>query len=143
MMSLQQIVERHYDQVNTDDFSDAADVFSPDVVTAPPGTEPMTGIAAFVAYSQGFRRAFPDGRIHGDRYVESDGVVVVEGRFTGTNSGPLETPAGQLPATGRRLDLPFADVFDVVGGKITEHRIYYDVATMMGQLGLMPEPATH
>jgi steroid delta-isomerase-like uncharacterized protein len=142
MMSLQQIAARHYDQVNSDDYSGAADVFSSDVVTTPPGMAPMTGIAAFVAYSQGFRVAFPDGRIHGDRYVEGNGVVVVEGRFTGTNDGPLETPAGRLPATGRALDLPFADVFGIVDGKITDHRIYYDVATMMAQLGLLPEPAS-
>jgi len=129
--------------VNTDDYGDAAQIFSPDVVTRPPGMGELCGIEPFLAYAQGFRRAFPDGRIHGDRYVESGDVVVVEGRFTGTNNGPLDTPAGQLPATGQPMELAFADVFRVVDGKITEHRIYYDVATMMGQLGLMPEPASH
>ena len=70
-MSLQQIVDRHYREVNANDFSDAGDIFSADVVTEAPGSGPLSGIEPFVAYGQGFHRAFPDGRIHGDRYVES------------------------------------------------------------------------
>jgi steroid delta-isomerase-like uncharacterized protein len=139
-MTLSQLVQRHYDEVNTDDYRDAAEIFSPDVVTRPPGMGELRGIEAFVAYGQGFHRAFPDGRIHGDRFVESGDVVVVEGRFTGTNTGPLDTPAGQLPATGQPMELVFADVFRTADGRITEHRIYYDVMSMLGQLGLLPTP---
>jgi len=139
-MTIQQLVQRHYAEVNANDYSDAEEIFSPDVLTQPPGSAPLRGIEPFVAYGQGFSRAFPDGRIHGDRYVESGDVVVVEGRFTGTNTGPLESPAGTLPPTGRPMVLPFADVFRVADGRITEHRIYYDTASMLGQLGLLPAP---
>ena len=139
-MTIQQLVQRHYAEVNANDYSDAEEIFSSDVVTQPPGSAPLRGIEPFVAYGQGFSRAFPDGRIHGDRYVESGDVVVVEGRFTGTNTGPLESPAGTLPPTGRPMVLPFADVFRVADGRITEHRIYYDTASMLGQLGLLPAP---
>jgi|tagenome__1003787_1003787.scaffolds.fasta_scaffold20247266_2 steroid delta-isomerase-like uncharacterized protein len=139
---LERIVDRHYEQVNTDDFSDAAEVFTDDVVTETPGTGRLSGIDAFLAYSAGFRRAFPDGRIHRDRYLESGDTAVVEGRYTGTNTGPLGSPAGELPATGRAMVLPFADVFRIVEGRIAEHRVYYDSAAMLGQLGLLPEPAS-
>jgi ketosteroid isomerase-like protein len=141
-MTHQQLVDRHYAQVNSNDFSDAADVFTPDVVTQPPGTDPLVGIEAFIGYGQAFLRAFPDGRIHGDRYVQSGDRVVVEGRFTGTHTGPLQTPAGDVPPTGRPMVLPFADVFSVVDGKIAEHRVYYDTLGLLTQLGLMPEPAS-
>jgi ketosteroid isomerase-like protein len=141
-MSLQQIVDRHYREVNSNDYSDVAEVFTADVVTHVPGVGALTGIEPFVAYGQGFHRAFPDGRIHGDRYVESGDLVVVEGRFTGTNTGPLDTPAGQVPATGRTLILPFADLFRVADGKIAEHRVYFDSLGMLAQLGLMPEPTS-
>ena len=140
-MTLEQIVDRHYAESDTQDYSDAAEIFSADVVTRAPGSEPMSGIDPFVAYGQGFLRAFPDGRIHRDRTVEAGDRIVVEGRFTGTHTGPLQTPAGELPPTGRALELPFADAFRVVDGRITEHRIYYDVAGMLGRLGLAPEPA--
>jgi steroid delta-isomerase-like uncharacterized protein len=141
-MTLEQLVDRHYAEINTGDFSDVAEIFGSDVVTEVPGSAPMAGIDPFVAYGQGFLRAFPDGRIHRDRYVEAGDRIVVEGRFTGTNTGPLQTPAGDLPPTGRSLDLPFADAFRVVDGRITEHRIYYDTAGMLAQLGLAPEPAS-
>jgi ketosteroid isomerase-like protein len=138
-MSLQQLVDRHYREVNTNDYSDAGDIFSADVVTEAPGSGALSGIEPFVAYGQVFNRAFPDGRIHGDHYVESGDVVVVEGRFTGTNTGPLETPAGQIPATGQSLVLPFADLFRVADGKIVEHRIYFDTMGMLAQLGVLPD----
>jgi steroid delta-isomerase-like uncharacterized protein len=141
-MTLEQIVDRHYAEINGNDFSDAAELFGPDVVTEAPGSAPMTGIEAFIGYGQAFLRAFPDGRIHRNRLVESGDRVVVEGRFTGTNTGPLQTPAGELPATGRPMELPFADCFRIVDGKITEHRIYYDTVGLLTQLGLMPEPAS-
>ena len=141
-MTLEQLVDRHYAEINRNDFSDAAEIFSPDVVTEAPGTGPLTGIEPFIGYGQAFLRAFPDGRIHRDRLVEAGDRIVVEGRYTGTNTGPLQTPAGELPATGRPLVMPFADSFRVVDGKIVEHRIYYDTAGMLAQLGLMPEPAS-
>jgi len=141
-MTLEQLVDRHYAEINSGDFSDAAEIFGDDVVTQAPGGEPMAGIAPFVAYGQAFLRAFPDGRIHRDRYVEAGDRIVVEGRFTGTNTGPLQTPAGELPPTGRPLELPFADAFRIVDGRITEHRIYYDTGGMLVQLGLAPEPAS-
>src|SRR5689334_25234552 len=122
-MTIQQLVQRHYAEVNANDYSDAAEIFSPDVLTQPPGSAPLRWIEPFVAYGKGFSRAFPDGRIHGDRYVESGDVAVVEGRVTRTNTGPLESPAGTLPATGRPMGLPFARVFRVADRAVRRHRI--------------------
>jgi steroid delta-isomerase-like uncharacterized protein len=141
-MTHQPLVDRHYAQVNTGDFADAAELFSAAVVTEVPDAGRMVGIEPFIAYGRAFLRAFPDGRISGDRYLESGDRIVVEGRFTGTNTGPLETPAGELPPSGRAMVLPFADVFRVVDGKIAEHRVYYDTVRLLAQLGLMPEPAS-
>jgi len=140
-MTYQPLIDRHYAEINTNDYSDAADLFSPNVVTQVPGADPLRGIEPFLAYGQGFNRAFPDGQIHRDIYLESGDRVVVEGRFTGTNTGPLRTPAGELPPTGRAMVLRFADVFRIADGRITEHRVYYDTVGLLAQLGLMPEPA--
>ncbi len=93
-MTHQPLIDRHYAQINRKNFSDAGELFSPDVVTEVPDAPRLTGIEPFVAYGRSFLRAFPDGRIHGERYLESADRIVVEGRFTGTNTGPLQTPAG-------------------------------------------------
>jgi ketosteroid isomerase-like protein len=139
-MTHQPLIDRHYAEINSNDYSDAADLFGPDVMTHVPGAEPLRGIEAFLAYAQGFGRAFPDGRIHRDVYLESGDSVVVEGRFTGTNTGPLQTPAGELQPTGEAMVLPFGDVFRITDGRITEHRVYYDTVGLLAQLGLMPAP---
>ena len=80
-------------------------------------------------------------RPHVDLVVGPLGIVV-EGRYTGTNTGPLATPAGEVPATGRSMVLPFADVFRITDGRIAEHRIYYDGLGLLAQLGLLPEPTS-
>jgi ketosteroid isomerase-like protein len=58
------------------------------------------------------------------------------GRFTHT--GPLLTPAGEIPPTGRRVELQIAEVYRMREGKIALLHAYYDVATMLRQPGLMP-----
>jgi ketosteroid isomerase-like protein len=65
----------------------------------------------------------------------------------GTQTGDLVTPQGTLPASGNRLDLPYADYFRVADGRIVEHRVYRDQAGMLAQLGgsgpaLTPPPDT-
>jgi ketosteroid isomerase-like protein len=63
-----------------------------------------------------------------------------EGIFSGTHTGPLATPAGDVPPTGKPLRLAFADVFVIRDGLIVEHHIYYDQVAFLTQLGLMPAP---
>jgi hypothetical protein len=53
--------------------------------------------------------AVPDARAIVERVFEVGDTVIVEGRFTGTNSGPLPGPDGDLAPSGRTVDLPFAD----------------------------------
>ncbi|MBI4571514.1 MAG: ester cyclase, partial [Chloroflexi bacterium] len=47
-----------------------------------------------------------------------------------------------IPATGRKVEMPVCTVLDIRDGKITAEREYMDMAHMMQQLGVMPEPAT-
>jgi ketosteroid isomerase-like protein len=67
---------------------------------------------------------------------------VVEGVYSGTQTGPLATPGGNIAPTGRAFSFPFLEVYVVQDGRFTEHRGYWDIVTFMTQLGLMPEPAS-
>ena len=73
-----------------------------------------------------------------DHAVEGAGEVFIEGRFVGTHSGDMVTPQGTVPASGNTVELRFADYFKVAGGKVTEHRTYFDQAGLMAQLGAGP-----
>jgi ketosteroid isomerase-like protein len=122
-MTHQQLVDRHYAEINNKDFSDVADLFGSDVVTQVPDAGLLTGIEPFVAY--GGRSCGPSRTAGSSATAPRIRVrVMIEGRFTGTNTGPLRTPAGELPPTGRPMVLPFADVFRLADGKSTEHRVY-------------------
>ena len=84
-----------------------------------------------------FQRAFPDGKLVLKSAIEAGNNVAVEGVYTGTHTGPLQSPRGDIPATNRALNLDMVDMFEVEGDRITRHRIYYDQVQFMSQLGLM------
>jgi hypothetical protein len=64
-------------------------------------------------------------------------------RLTGTHTGPLESPTGEeIPPTNKRVDVKGAAFVRLnERGEIVEERRYYDVGTMLRQLGLVPEQA--
>jgi hypothetical protein len=68
--------------------------------------------------------------------------VALRVRLTGTHSGTLPTPDGEVPATGRRVDLEAAGLGTLAGeGRVREWRWYYDRLAFLEQLGLVPQPA--
>ena len=88
-------------------------------------------------YFKGYVAAFPDGRNELVKAIESSDGIVIEARFTGTNTGPM----GKTPPTGKRVDWPFVVVLDMQNGKAKAHRGYGDQVALLTQLGLMPGPA--
>lgn len=58
-----------------------------------------------------------------------------------SHTAPLATPQGEVPATGRDIDVPFAGIFEVEGDRIRSIHFYLDRVGFMARLGLMPEPA--
>ena len=90
-------------------------------------------------YLEEFARAFPDARYKLSWGVESGSRVALEGVYSATHTGTLRMPDGsELAAIGRHVSVPFVALFDVQGDKIASHRAYWDVATVMAQLGLAP-----
>jgi predicted ester cyclase len=59
------------------------------------------------------------------------------GPFTCTNTGPLAGPHGQLPPSGRKVDLPFADFARISDAAIIEYRTHYDQIGLVTQLGMI------
>jgi len=86
--------------------------------------------------------AFPDGRVEITNLVASDTAVVVEYVGRGTNTGPIASPEGEIPPTGRSVEMRFCDVWEFREGRLAGGRSYFDMASLMAQLGLSSEPAT-
>jgi ketosteroid isomerase-like protein len=84
----------------------------------------------------GMAQAFPD--IHRELFsiYQMGDVIVVELAIRGTHRGPLVTPAGTLPPTGRTIDVPCCDVFHMKDGKVVSFHCYNAASILQRQLGL-------
>jgi ketosteroid isomerase-like protein len=138
MSELQDAVDTHYRGLSSGDLDTAVSVFADDVQTSMPGVD-LKDLASFREVGAAFLRAAPDMKLHADATYESGDTIVTEGTFSGTHTGPLFTPGGDIPATGRSFELKFADVMTMRGGKVVTHHVYYDNLGFMQQLGLAPQ----
>lgn len=91
-------------------------------------------------FERGWIEAFSDASTEIITLHGGDDFAVVEFIGRGTHDGPLAGPGGEIPPTGRRLETRFCEVFEARDGRLVRARIYFDLATVLGQLGLMPAP---
>ena len=95
------------------------------------------GPAELPVQVENYHRAFPD--MHRELYkvyVAGD-IVVVQLALQGTHLGPLNLPAGTLPPTGKRMDAPCCDVFELVDGKVKRFDCYPEGTIILTQLGVI------
>jgi steroid delta-isomerase-like uncharacterized protein len=116
---------------NTHDADQVTALFTPDAIyeDVPLGAV-SHGTAQIRAFAQAFFDAVPDSRII---YVGSSikgGHGVIEWVFTGTDVG--------IHRTGKIFAVRGATVLDLQGTKITRNSDYYDLATLLRQIGLLP-----
>ncbi len=84
---------------------------------------------------QGWRAAMPDVRGTVTSATEDHGRAVIEVTWHGTHTGPLTTPDGEIPPSGRSQTTPGAWVFDFDGDELVESRHYFDMLTFLQQIG--------
>lgn len=103
-----------------------------------PGGLRLLGRDAADAIWATWNDAFPDNRLEVVSIHADDRGGAQEGRFIGTHSGTLRSPAGEIPATGRSVDARFCGVYEFDQGKVTSFHLYFDQVDMMMQLGMTP-----
>jgi steroid delta-isomerase-like uncharacterized protein len=84
-----------------------------------------------------YATAFPDMHRELFQFYSVDNIVVVQLALQGTHNGPLPTPHGTVPATGKRMDAPCCDVFELVDGKIKRFDCYPSGTVIFTQLGIL------
>jgi steroid delta-isomerase-like uncharacterized protein len=131
--------------ITAHDLDAVAKVYASDAVAYDPMyPEPLKGREAIKKDTADFFRAFPDLRMEISNVIEKDDRLGAgEIRMTGTHTGPLATPTGgEVPPTNKRIEVKGAGFVRLnEKGEILEERRYYDVGTLLRQLGLMPEQA--
>lgn len=101
----------------------------------PAGRVPVPdGVRAML---NGYVTAFPGSRFEVTRVFGNDDEMAVEGNWVGTHNGPMSMPDGsKLPPTGKSVRVPYATLFKLNRDQITSHHAYWDMASLLGQLGL-------
>jgi ketosteroid isomerase-like protein len=119
-----------------------ADCYAEDATIVAPGGVELRGPNGAKEFMAVWTEGVPDNEITITHEHVCGSTVVQEGVFSGTHTGGLRAPSGEvIPATGRSLSAPYADVFEVEGDRITGERLYFDQVGLLIQLGLMPDPA--
>ena len=96
----------------------------------------VQGIDEVLTIWKGWAAAFPDSKAtFGDAYVSGD-TVILEVTWRGSHTGLLRTAAGDIPATGKHIELRSCQIIDVADGKTERVRQYFDMATLMAQIGV-------
>ena len=140
-MNNEQIIRRAYELAEKKDIKGWVECFTPDGVfidnsagVTYRGPDGPTGLGKLVEV---YAKAFPDMHRELYRLFSIGDVVVVELALQGTHKGPLPTPMGILPPTGKRMDAPCCDVFRIVNGKIQSFDCYPSGTVMFAQLGVL------
>ena len=101
------------------------------------GTErKVQGVDNVIPLWQGWATALPDSKATIHAAYVSGNTVVIELTWNGTHTGPLSLPTGPVAATGKKIALRAINVFEITGEKASMQRQYFDMATMLRQLGI-------
>ena len=84
---------------------------------------------------QGMMGGFPDFHAEVEKVYHAENVVIGEARITGTHSGPF---AG-IPPTGRRVNYTMAAFFEFEEDRLMCEKVYFDTATILRQIGVLPD----
>lgn len=105
---------------------------------APGSPAPMTG-EQNLAYNQNFMTAFPGTKFKILLTVMQGDYVVINWMITGKNNGPLQSPSGAvIPPTGKMVTTTGSTTSQLRNNKIVYSWTFFDMAGLLGQLGLMP-----
>ena len=131
------IVREHVEAENRQDI--AATIATFDHPRYEVNGEESDGEGAVHDLLHGLLTAFPDfhaeeaGRIH-----HADDAVIVEARVTATHEGAF---AG-IPPTGRQVDYPLVAIFEFEEDRLICEKVHFDMATILRQIGVLPEPGS-
>ncbi len=86
---------------------------------------------------ENYARAFPDLHRELPHLYVSGNIVLVQLARQGTHLGPPHLPAGTPPPTGKPMDAPCCDVFELADGKIKRFDCYPEGSVILTQLGVI------
>ncbi len=110
--------------------------YKPDGHILAPGVE-LRGDDQIISWYQVFVTAFPDIKHEIRATTQENATCVIQARATGTHTGPLASPGGDIPPTGKSFVLDYVEVARFEDGRIKSEEYYWDNQSFLTQLGLV------
>jgi uncharacterized protein (TIGR02246 family) len=130
------VLDRNITAVNARDIEGYLANQQPDVEFVLPGGITLRGRDQVKQYTEALLEAFGDGTLAFGAQVFGEDMAATEVIFTGTHTGPLVTPNGSVPATGKTVVVHSASILRIKDGLIASEHVYMDQLEMMTQIGL-------
>ena len=141
MTDLKELYRQAIEAYNAHDLDKFLGYYADDCELTVPGFPPFPGKAAARECWRLFMESFPDDHLTITSQVAEGTTVIGEWIADATNTGTLYLPSGDvLPPTGKQFTSNGIDVSVIDAGQIKSHRLYWDTAAVLAQLGLMTGP---
>ena len=128
----ERLVREHMESENRHEFDVTMATFQHPRYEIVPTGEVHDGEEAVAAYFAESRAAFPDQRNETIGLHHADDAVIVEFWLRGTHEGELRG----IPPTGRPFEVRCVAFFLFDEDRLVGERVYFDTATILGQLGI-------
>jgi steroid delta-isomerase-like uncharacterized protein len=136
MANVLEIAKASITAYNDKDWSKEKDLLAADAVYDEKGTHRrIQGAGEIIEALQSWAQAFPDSKATFVREFASGNTAVLELVWNGVHTGPLQTPTGTIPASNRPVEMPACQVVQVEGDKVQSTSHYFDMLTMLTQIG--------
>ena len=141
MANVIEIAKASITAYNEKDWGRAKDLLAADAVYDEKGTHRrIQGADDIIGAFQGWANAFPDSKATFVSEFASGDTAVLELVWKGVHTGPLQTPTGIIPASNKPVEMPACQVVQVEGDKIKSASHYFDMLTMLTQIGASAAP---
>ena len=135
--SLAEIADTHEAAEAAHDAAGVANTFAAEGVLDPkPTGATFTGQEAITGWYADLFTAFPDLAPSLVNRYQDRNVIIDEVAFSGTHDGSFLG----IPATGKPVKVAASIVYEFADGAIVRESAYWDVATMLIQMGVLPAP---
>ncbi len=94
-------------------------------------TETLTSKNQFRQFVEAWAKAFPNGKIVNNEYLEAGETVIAQFTMRGTNDGSF---MGLAP-TGKEASVNLCEIVTFENGKVVSANLYYDQYSVLTQLG--------
>jgi steroid delta-isomerase-like uncharacterized protein len=139
MADLLESIKQHLAAYSASNWDAYKDGFTKDVVYEEMATKiRVQGVDKYVDAVQRWKRAFPDLKATFINGFVSGDKAVVEVMWEGTHTGPFDGPLGAIAPTNQRGRVNGVLVMTLKDGKIAESRHYFDLLTVLSQIGVVP-----